>query len=296
MPLAIPAVLLVLVAQTSAAQPAAEQAHERTYCVDALAGAADAATGQLCAGEELLRLSTTRGRDTVGRRRDLESAATAFRRSASSARSAATKIAALNQLALTYDAAHLDAPADQEQVLRELIDASPGDLEAIFRLASFQEQRGQIEAAEATLLDARHQQPEDEQPNRMLAQFYARRVTALHQRSQQAAPPSSNPGEPDANGVYRIGNALPPPARADLPRYPPDALAAGIRGNVVAEVVIDPSGQVTDARVVRSVPMLDEAALDAVRQWRFAPTVVNGQAVPVRMNVTINFAPPPPRR
>jgi len=49
---------------------------------------------------------------------------------------------------------------------------------------------------------------------------------------------------------------------------------------------------VTEARVVRSNPLLDEAALKAVREWRYDPTMVNGRAVPVRMTVTVNFSLP----
>jgi protein TonB len=46
---------------------------------------------------------------------------------------------------------------------------------------------------------------------------------------------------------------------------------------------------VIDARVVRSIPLLDGAALEAVKKWRYEPTLVNGQPVPVRMMTTINF-------
>jgi len=42
-------------------------------------------------------------------------------------------------------------------------------------------------------------------------------------------------------------------------------------------------------RVLRSVPLLDQAATDAVRQWEFTPTRLNGVAVPVVMTVTVNF-------
>jgi len=45
----------------------------------------------------------------------------------------------------------------------------------------------------------------------------------------------------------------------------------------------------SDAKVLRSIPLLDAAALDAVRQWQFTPTTLNGQAVPVIMTVTVNF-------
>jgi len=55
-------------------------------------------------------------------------------------------------------------------------------------------------------------------------------------------------------------------------------------------VAFNLSGDATDASVVRWVPMLDEAELKAVRNWHFAPTMVNGQAVPARTTVTVNFS------
>jgi protein TonB len=76
----------------------------------------------------------------------------------------------------------------------------------------------------------------------------------------------------------------------DIPRYPPDAKAAGVGGVVLAEVVVNEQGVVADAKIVRSVPMLDDAALETVKQWRFRPSVVNGQPVPTRMVVTLTFA------
>jgi protein TonB len=75
----------------------------------------------------------------------------------------------------------------------------------------------------------------------------------------------------------------------DRPVYPKEAQALGIQGVVIVEVVVDEDGAVTDAKVLRSIPLLDDEALRAVRTWRFAPTKVNGQAVPVRMNVSVSF-------
>jgi periplasmic protein TonB len=46
---------------------------------------------------------------------------------------------------------------------------------------------------------------------------------------------------------------------------------------------------VQDARVLRSIPLLDAAALDAVKQWEFTPTLLNGVPVPVIMTVTVQF-------
>ena len=73
------------------------------------------------------------------------------------------------------------------------------------------------------------------------------------------------------------------------PIYPPDAMAARIQGVVVIEVSLDTEGRVRDARVLRSIPELDEAALTAVRQWEFTPSIVNGKPVPIVMTVTVNF-------
>ena len=66
-------------------------------------------------------------------------------------------------------------------------------------------------------------------------------------------------------------------------------MAAGARGIVILEATIARDGTVKDARVLRSVPLLDEAALTAVRQWVFTPTLLNGVPVEVIMTVTVNF-------
>ncbi len=55
------------------------------------------------------------------------------------------------------------------------------------------------------------------------------------------------------------------------------------------EATIDPGGNVTGVAILRSVPMLDQAAIDAVRQWKYTPTLLNGAPVSVLMTVTVNF-------
>ena len=55
------------------------------------------------------------------------------------------------------------------------------------------------------------------------------------------------------------------------------------------ECTIDPSGRVVNATVTKSVPLLDQAALDAVASWRYRPTLVDGVPVPVLMTVTVRF-------
>ena len=62
-----------------------------------------------------------------------------------------------------------------------------------------------------------------------------------------------------------------------------------MQGVVIVEAVISTTGHVVEARILRSVPLLDQAALDAVRQWRYTPSLLNGVPVPVVMTVTVTF-------
>jgi protein TonB len=91
--------------------------------------------------------------------------------------------------------------------------------------------------------------------------------------------------------AIRVGGKVRPPTKIKdvKPVYPDAAKAAKVAGLVIIEATIGATGKVVDARVLRSVPMLDQAALDAVRQWEFTPTLLNGAPVPVVMTVTINF-------
>ena len=73
------------------------------------------------------------------------------------------------------------------------------------------------------------------------------------------------------------------------PIYPAAAIAAGAEGTVIIAAVIARDGTVQQARVVQGVPLLDAAALAAVRQWRYTPTLLNAVPVEVTMNVTVSF-------
>jgi protein TonB len=94
-----------------------------------------------------------------------------------------------------------------------------------------------------------------------------------------------------ADGALRVGGGIKPPKkiRDVRPAYPPVARDAGVQGVVIIEARIGPDGHVTDARVLKSIPLLDEAALDAVKQWEFTPTLVNGEPTAVVMTTTVNF-------
>lgn len=96
-----------------------------------------------------------------------------------------------------------------------------------------------------------------------------------------------------ATRPVRVGGAIRNPMKTKnvLPVYPAVAKSARVGGTVLVEATIGPDGKVADARVVKSVPLLDQAALDAVTQWEYAPTRVRGVAVPVIITVAINFQP-----
>ena len=114
------------------------------------------------------------------------------------------------------------------------------------------------------------------------------------------------PGEipKDVAGTGLVSLATPPPPAfvrpgGDIkeprkihdvrPVYPQAALAAKVEGMVIVEATISKDGSVIDARAIRSQPLLDASALDAVRQWKFTPTTLNGMPVDVVMTVTVNF-------
>jgi protein TonB len=92
--------------------------------------------------------------------------------------------------------------------------------------------------------------------------------------------------------AVRVGGdiAEPKKLRDVKPVYPAIAQAANVSGVVILEAVIDEQGNVANARVLRSIALLDQAALDAVYQWKFVPTLLNGVPTPVIMTVTVNFS------
>jgi len=71
--------------------------------------------------------------------------------------------------------------------------------------------------------------------------------------------------------------------------YPPLAMKAHISGIVLLRITVDEGGNVTDAKVVSGHPLLVPAAIDAVRHWKYSPTLLDGHAVPVIATVAVNF-------
>jgi len=77
--------------------------------------------------------------------------------------------------------------------------------------------------------------------------------------------------------------------RSVKPVYPPDAKAARVQGPVVLHAVIGPIGQVQSVEVVSGHPLLTQAAIDAVKRWKFRPYILQGKAVEVDTQIRVNF-------
>jgi protein TonB len=103
--------------------------------------------------------------------------------------------------------------------------------------------------------------------------------------------PDAPPPPPPPQAPIRVGGQIKAPTKTrDIkPIYPAIAQSARVQGVVIIEATIGQDGKVKDAKVLRSIPLLDQAALDAVKQWEFTPTLLNGVPVPVIMTVTVNF-------
>ena len=99
------------------------------------------------------------------------------------------------------------------------------------------------------------------------------------------------PDAPPPPQAVRVGGQIKEPKKLKHvnPTYPDIAKQARVQGVVILECTISPQGRVTDVKVLRGIPLLDEAAREAVKQWVYTPTLLNGVPVPVIMTVTVNF-------
>jgi protein TonB len=113
--------------------------------------------------------------------------------------------------------------------------------------------------------------------------------------AQSGIPPAPPPPPPPpgwATNAVRVGGNVKAPVKTKhvAPVYPPIAQSAAVQGVVIIEMIIGGDGKVQDARVLRSIPLLDQAALESVKQWEFTPTRLNGSPVPVIMTATVQFS------
>jgi protein TonB len=94
-----------------------------------------------------------------------------------------------------------------------------------------------------------------------------------------------------AQGAVKAEGDVKPPKliKEVAPVYPEVARLAEVQGVVILSVKADETGKIVDAMVLRSIPLLDQAAIDAVRQWVYEPMIINGKAVSVVFTVTVRF-------
>lgn len=94
-----------------------------------------------------------------------------------------------------------------------------------------------------------------------------------------------------AAGAVRAEGEIQPPkiVKETAPVYPEAARVAGVQGVVILSVKTDETGKVADTMVLRSIPLLDQAAIDAVRQWVYEPFLQDGKPVPIVFTVTVRF-------
>ena len=105
--------------------------------------------------------------------------------------------------------------------------------------------------------------------------------------------PGLDTPEPARDPVrVRVGGDIREPVKVRdvAPAYPPLAVAARVQGAVVLQCVITTEGRVSEVVVVSGHPLLDDAAVAAVRRWRYRPTLLNGEPVSVILTVTVTFS------
>ena len=111
--------------------------------------------------------------------------------------------------------------------------------------------------------------------------------------SPSAPPPPPPPKEPPPapKGPVRVGGKISAPQVVHRvnPEYPPVAQQSRVGGDVVLEAVVGTDGRVQSVRVVKSHPLLEAAAVNAVKQWRYEPLRLNGTPVPFVLTVTVAF-------
>ncbi|MEQ1833876.1 MAG: energy transducer TonB [Candidatus Eisenbacteria bacterium] len=122
-------------------------------------------------------------------------------------------------------------------------------------------------------------------------------VSAFAARSDRAHRGNSRTNglpQPDARlpvyGDYVFVEELPEAIKRVPPQYPDAPREAGVQGTVMVQVLVDTHGKVLDTRVVKSIPGLDEAATDAVKQWAFRPGMANGRPVACWLGVPVKFS------
>jgi periplasmic protein TonB len=108
-------------------------------------------------------------------------------------------------------------------------------------------------------------------------------------------PPLPTPLPPELDKTPRnpivVGGMVREPAliRKINPKYPEAAKQAGITGSVVMMISIDEDGNVTEVKIQKGHTLLNKEAVNAIKQWKYRPTLLNGEPIPVIAKATVEF-------
>ena len=196
---------------------------------------------------------------------------------------------------------------ETQERLRALNEQSPASQTGEFLRAQLAEVTARLREMErASRLASERLQPADPDLIRMRAELEKLNAefAALQRRLAESTvignlrPTTTTPVDgssqlrsPSGRAPVRVGGsvAAPRPIVKPHPEYTAEAMRARIEGKVVIEALVDEQGRVADARVVTSLPMLDEVALAAAKQWEFTPALLNGEPVPVLVVIELAF-------
>jgi TonB family protein len=178
--------------------------------------------------------------------------------------------------------------------------------DALINSARQAARQGDHDSAISTLRFALASRPNDESLKNELLNVLMMKRTALSQQLSELSREIAALRGPVVSGIsvspsgsprlapVRVGGEIRQPMRiVDVkPIYPAVAREARLQGIIILEATIDEQGNVADAKVLRGQPLLNDAALEAVRQWKYTTTLLNGVPVPVIMTVTVTFTLP----
>jgi TonB family protein len=189
-------------------------------------------------------------------------------------------------LLLSQVKAALGDSAEALELAKDAVALGPANISARLTLASALAKNGEM--AQALLVVRGTQSLADSDAERQNTDKLFKQLVS----DAQAALPAIPPAPPVPVDAVRVGGSVKAPEKTKdvRPVYPEIARAIAVQGVVILEVAVGADGKVTGVRVLKSEPFLDAAAVTAVSQWEYAPTLVDGKAVPVVMTVTQNFA------
>jgi len=132
-----------------------------------------------------------------------------------------------------------------------------------------------------------------EAPPELMAQSQALAGGSLNDSLLTASAPNGGPVLPSGS----VGSVPPKSSQLIQPKlissptalYPAEARTAHIQGDVAIDAFIDESGKVTATKVISGPPSLQEAAINAVRSWKYQPARLDGQPISIHIRVDVNF-------